>query len=112
MAIKNVSKDSVVYVPAYSDNRLSDNPLKVVMRPLSRGQADRYTKQVKYHQRKGGKQGEWDSNALDVQKKQEIAHLIMRLIMMRMKNIHLSQQMRQKMSLILLWGGLNLKFVL
>jgi len=69
MAIKNISKREVVFVPAYAGNREDSNPLTVTIHPLNRGEADRYSKRMRYFQRQGSK-GEWDSNALDIQKKQ------------------------------------------
>jgi len=69
MAIKNIAKKEIDFVPAYAGNREDENPLIVTITPLSRGEADKYTRRVKYFQRPGSK-GEWDSNVLDVQKKQ------------------------------------------
>jgi hypothetical protein len=71
MAIKNINKEEIVFIPAYSGNREDSNPLSVIIHPLNRGEADKYSKRMRYFQRQGSK-GEWDSNALDVQKKQFI----------------------------------------
>ena len=69
MAIKSVSKGEVAFVPAYSGNREDSKPLIVTIHSLSRSEADEYAKRTRYFQRPGNK-GEWDSNALSVQKKQ------------------------------------------
>lgn len=69
MAIKSVSKEDVVFVPAYSGNREDSNPLTVTIHPMNRADADTYAKKTRYFQRPGSK-GEWDSNALSIQKKQ------------------------------------------
>lgn len=73
--IKSVSKKEVVYVPAYSGNREDSNPLTVTIHPLTRADADRYAKKTRYFQRPGSR-GEWDSNALDVQKKQFLENVV------------------------------------
>lgn len=69
--IKSVSKESVKFVPCYSNNREDENPLYVMLHPLNRMEFDKYAKKTKYFQ-KPGSRGEWDSNALEVQKKQFI----------------------------------------
>lgn len=71
MSIKSVSKESIKYVPVYAGNREDKDPLWVMTHPLNRAEFDRYAKKTKYFQKPGGR-GEWDSNALDVQKKQFI----------------------------------------
>ena len=71
MAIKSVGKGDVVFVPAYAGNREDSNPLTVTIHPMSRGDADEYAKKTRYFQRPGNR-GEWDSNALTIQKKQFI----------------------------------------
>lgn len=69
MAIKSVNKNDVTFIPAYAGNREDSNPLIVIIHSLSRAEADTYAKKTKYFQRAGSK-GEWDSNALSIQKKQ------------------------------------------
>lgn len=69
MSIKSVAKGEVVFVPAYAGNREDSNPLTVTIHPMSRGDADEYAKKTRYFQRPGNR-GEWDSNALTIQKKQ------------------------------------------
>lgn len=69
MAIKSVTKGVISFIPAYSGNREDSNPLVVELHPMSRGEADVYAKKTRYFQRAGNK-GEWDSNALTIQKKQ------------------------------------------
>ena len=69
MAIKSVSKNAVTFIPAYAGNREDTKPLTVVIHSLSRAEADKYAKRTRYFQRPGSK-GEWDSNALEIQKKQ------------------------------------------
>lgn len=69
MSIKSVSKNDVIFTPAYAGNREDSNPLTVTIHSLSRAEADIYAKKTKYFQRAGNK-GEWDSNALIIQKKQ------------------------------------------
>ncbi len=73
--IKSVSKKEVIYTPAYSGNREDSNPLTVTIHPLTRADADRYAKKTRYFQRPGSR-GEWDSNALDVQKKQFLENVV------------------------------------
>ena len=69
MAIKSVSKNDVIFVPAYSGNREDSNPLTVTIHSMSRADADNYAKKTRYFQRPGSK-GEWDSNSISIQKKQ------------------------------------------
>lgn len=69
MAIKNISAKEFVFVPVYAGNREEENPLSVTIIPLNRGEADKYTKKMRYFQRPGHK-GEWDSNVLSIQKQQ------------------------------------------
>lgn len=69
MAINSVSKNDVIFIPAYNCNREDAKPLTVTIHPLSRGEADIYAKKTRYFQRAGSK-GEWDSNSLSIQKKQ------------------------------------------
>ena len=71
MSIKSVSKENVKFVPVYSNNREDEDPLWVMIHPLNRMEFDKYAKRTKYFQ-KPGSRGEWDSNALEVQKKQFI----------------------------------------
>ncbi len=71
MAIKSVKKGSILFVPAYGGNREDTKPLTVLIHSLTRGEADEYAKKTRYFQRPGSK-GEWDSNALVIQKKQFI----------------------------------------
>lgn len=71
MAIKSVSKEDMVFVPAYAGNREDSKPLSVIIHSMCRADADNYAKKTRYFQRPGNK-GEWDSNALSVQKKQFI----------------------------------------
>ena len=71
MAIKSVSKNDVTFIPAYAGNREDKNPLTVTIHSMSRADADMYAKKTRYFQRPGSK-GEWDSNALVIQKKQFI----------------------------------------
>lgn len=74
MAIRSVSKDSVKYVPVYSGNREDKDPLWVMLHPLNRLEFDKYTKKTKYFQKQGSK-GEWDSNIVDIQKKQFVDNI-------------------------------------
>ena len=73
--IKSVSKEAVKYVPVYSGNREDDNPLWVLIHSLNRAEMDRYIKQTRYFQKPGNK-GEWDSNALQTQKKQFLDNVL------------------------------------
>ena len=75
MAIKSVSKKEVIYIPAYAGNREDSKPLTVTIHPLTRADADRYAKKTRYFQRPGSK-GEWDSNALDIQKRQFLENVL------------------------------------
>lgn len=75
MAIKSISKEAVKFVPVYSGNREDSNPLWVLIHPLSRMEVDRYLKRTKYFQKQGSR-GEWDSNTLEVQKKEFIDNVI------------------------------------
>ena len=69
MAIKSVSKNDIIFIPAYAGNREDSNPLTVTIHSMSRGEADIYAKKTRYFQRPGSK-GEWDSNSLSIQKRQ------------------------------------------
>lgn len=72
MAIKSVPREPVKFVPTFGGNRdeeEEDSQTWVMISPLSRAESDKYTKQTKYNQKKGSK-GEWESNALVIQKKQ------------------------------------------
>lgn len=69
MAIKSVSKNDVIFTPAYAGNREDSNPLTVTIHSMSRAEADIYAKKTRYFQRPGSK-GEWDSNAISIQKRQ------------------------------------------
>ena len=69
MAIKSVSKRPIKYIPAYAGNRESENPLWVLITPLTRAEADAYTQSTRFQQKKGFR-GEWESNAVQVQKRQ------------------------------------------
>lgn len=71
MSIKSVKKGSFLFTPAYAGNREDKNPLIVMIHSLTRAEADEYAKKTRYFQRPGSR-GEWDSNALSVQKKQFI----------------------------------------
>ena len=73
--IKSVSKEAVKYMPVYSGNREDVNPLWVMVHPLSRGDMDKYLKRTKYFQKPGNK-GEWDTNAIDMQKKQFLDNVL------------------------------------
>lgn len=75
MAINSVTKKEVVYIPAYSGNREDIKPLTVTIHPLSRASADEYAKKTRYFQRPGNK-GEWDSNILNIQKKQFLDNVV------------------------------------
>ena len=55
MAIKSVSKNDVIFVPAYSGNREDSNPLTVTIHSMSRADADNYAKKTRYFQRPGSK---------------------------------------------------------
>ncbi len=72
--IKSVSKKEVVYVPAYAGNREDSDPLSVTIHPLTRADADIYAKKTKFFQRPGSK-GEWDSNAIVIQRQQFIENV-------------------------------------
>ena len=69
MSIKSVSKNDVIFIPAYAGNHEDIKPLTVTIHSLSRADVDMYAKKTRYFQRVGSK-GEWDSNLLVVQKKQ------------------------------------------
>jgi hypothetical protein len=69
MAIKSTSKKTLKYVPAYAGNREDSNPLWVSISPLTRSEADEYTQSTRFFQRKGFR-GEWESNSVQVQKRQ------------------------------------------
>ena len=75
MAIKSISKEAVKFVPVYSGNREDSNPLWVSIHPLSRIEVDVYSKRTKYFQ-KAGSRGEWDTNSLEVQKKQFLDNVL------------------------------------
>lgn len=74
MTIKSTSREPVIYVPAYDGNRDDEKPLSVVITPLSRQEADKYTKSTSFTQKKGYR-GEWESNAVVVQKRQFISNV-------------------------------------
>ncbi len=67
--IKSVGKEEIEFIPIYAGNRDDKSPLSVIIHPLNRRDADIYAKKTKFFQRPGSK-GEWDSNVLDIQKKQ------------------------------------------
>lgn len=76
MSIKSVTKNDVIYIPAYSGNREDVKPLTVTIHPLTRLMADEYAKKTRYFQRPGSK-GEWDSNVISIQKKQFLDNVSM-----------------------------------
>ena len=74
--IKSVSKEAVKYTPVYAGNREDDNSLWVMLHSLNRAEMEKYIKQTRYFQKAGSSKGEWDTNALQTQKKQFLDNVI------------------------------------